>query len=64
MYDKGLSIEDKKIKEKIDLVTEKLQGIAKQPTVTTSNLKDILLSIEMKDKLDCFILFCQYTKCL
>ena len=54
VYDKALTIEDKKIKEKIDLVTEKLQGIAKQPTVTTSNLKDILLSIEMKDKLKLF----------
>ena len=52
--DKALTIEDEKIKEKISLVTEKLQGIAKQPTVTTSNLKDILLSVEMKDKLKLF----------
>ena len=52
--DKALTIEDEKIKEKIGLVTEKLQGIAKQPTVTTSNLKDILLSVEMKDKLKLF----------
>ena len=51
---KALTIEDKKIKEKIDLVTEKLQGIAKQPAVTTNNLKDILLSVEMKDKLQLF----------
>ena len=52
--DKALIIEDEKIKEKIGLVTEKLQGIAKQPAVTTSNLKDILLSVEMKDKLKLF----------
>jgi len=52
--DKALTIEDEKIKEKISLVTEKLQGIAKQPAVTTSNLKDILLSVEMKDKLKLF----------
>ena len=52
--DKALTIEDEKIKEKIGLVTEKLKGIAKQPAVTTSNLKDILLSVEMKDKLKLF----------
>lgn len=51
---KALMIEDEKIKEKIDVVTEKLQGIAYQPSVTTSNLKDILLSVEMKDKLKLF----------
>jgi polyhydroxyalkanoate synthesis regulator phasin len=52
--DKSIAIEDKDIKRKIELVTEKLQGIAKQPTVTTSHLKDILLSVEMKDKLKLF----------
>ena len=52
--DKSLAVEDKDIKRKIELVTEKLQGITKQPSVTTSHLKDILLSVEMKDKLKLF----------
>ena len=52
--DKSMTIEDKDIKRKIELVTEKLNGIAGQPSVTTGNLRDILLSIEMKDKLKLF----------
>ena len=52
--DKSMTIEDKDIKRKIELVTEKLNGIAEQPSVTTGNLRDILLSIEMKDKLKLF----------
>ena len=49
-----MTIEDKDIKRKIELVVEKLNGIAEQPSVTTGNLRDILLSIEMKDKLKLF----------
>jgi hypothetical protein len=52
--DKSMAVEDKDIKRKIELVTEKLQGITEQPSVTTSHLKDILLSVEMKDKLKLF----------
>ena len=52
--DKSAAVEDKDIKRKIELVTEKLQGIIEQPTLTTSHLKDILLSVEMKDKLKLF----------
>ena len=52
--DKSMTIEDKDIKRKIELVVEKLNGIAEQPCVTTGNLRDILLSIEMKDKLKLF----------
>ena len=52
--DKSMTIEDKDIKRKIELVTEKLNGIAGQPSVTTGNLRDILLSIEMKDKVKLF----------
>ncbi len=52
--DKSLVVEDVNIRRKIELVTEKLRGIAEQPEVTTSNLKDILLSVEMKDKLKLF----------
>ena len=51
---KSMAVEDKDIKRKIELVTEKLQGITEQPSVTTSHLKDILLSVEMKDKLKLF----------
>ena len=52
--DKSLVVEDVNIRRMIELVTEKLRGIAEQPEVTTSNLKDILLSVEMKDKLKLF----------
>lgn len=48
------SITDEKIVNKIELVSEKLKGIMQQESVTTSNLKDILLIVEMKDKLDLF----------
>ena len=52
--DKSMTIVDKDIKRKIELVTEKLNGIAEQPSVTTGNQRDILMSIEMKDKLKLF----------
>ena len=47
-------INDLSIAEKIELVSEKLKGIVEQKSVSTSNLKDILLIVEMKDKLDLF----------
>ena len=52
--DKSPAITDEKITEKIELVSEKLKGIVEQKSVSTSNLKDILLIVEMKDKLDLF----------
>ncbi len=54
VMDKSMVIQDETIKRKINLVVEKLQGISAQSSVTTSNLKDILLSVEMKDKLKLF----------
>ena len=51
---KSPAITDEKITEKIELVSEKLKGIVEQKSVSTSNLKDILLIVEMKDKLDLF----------
>ena len=51
---KSPAITDEKIIEKIELVNEKLKGIVEQKSVSTSNLKDILLIVEMKDKLDLF----------
>ncbi len=51
---KSTAITDEKIAEKIELVSEKLKGIVEQKSVTTSNLKDILLIVEMKDKLELF----------
>lgn len=51
---KSPAITDEKITEKIELVNEKLKGIVEQKSVSTSNLKDILLIVEMKDKLDLF----------
>ena len=47
-------VDNEKIKEKIELVEEKLKGIAKEEKVSTTNLKDILLSLEMKDNLKLF----------
>ena len=51
---KSPAITDEKITEKIELVSEKLKGIVEQKSVSTSNLKDILLIVEMKDKLELF----------
>ena len=48
------SVDNEKIRDKIDLVEEKLRGIAKEETVSTTSLKDILLSLEMKDNLKLF----------
>ena len=47
-------VDNEKIKEKIELVEEKLRGIAKEKMVSTTSLKDILLSLEMKDNLTLF----------
>ena len=52
--DRSMSIQDTKVKNKIDLVSEKLKGIKEQKTITTSSLKDVLLIVEMKDKLSLF----------
>ena len=49
-----VSVDNEKIRDKIDLVEEKLKGIAKEETVSTTSLKDILLSLEMKDNLKLF----------
>ena len=47
-------VDHAKIKEKIELVEEKLRGISKENTLSTTNLKDVLLSLEMKDNLKLF----------
>ena len=47
-------VDNAKIKEKIELVEEKLRGISKENTLSTTNLKDVLLSLEMKDNLKLF----------
>ena len=47
-------IDNQQIKEKIELVEEKLRGISKENTLSTTNLKDVLLSLEMKDNLRLF----------
>ena len=47
-------VDNEKIKEKIELVEEKLRGTSKENTLSTTNLKDILLSLEMKDNLKLF----------
>ena len=52
--DKKDKVDNEKIKEKIELVEEKLKGIAKEEMVSTTSLKDILLSLEMKDNLKLF----------
>ncbi len=52
--DKKNKVDNEKIKEKIELVEEKLRGIAKEDMVSTTSLKDILLSLEMKDILKLF----------
>ena len=52
--DKKDKVDNEKIKEKIELVEEKLRGISKENTLSTTNLKDVLLSLEMKDNLRLF----------
>jgi len=47
-------VDNEKIKEKIELVEEKLRGISKESILSTTNLKDVLLSLEMKDNLRLF----------
>ena len=47
-------VDNQQIKEKIELVEEKLRGISKENTLSTTNLKDVLLSLEMKDNLRLF----------
>ena len=52
--DKKDKVDNDKIKEKIELVEQKLVGISRENTVSINNLKDILLSMEMKDSLKLF----------
>ena len=52
--DKKSKIDNEKIMEKIELVEEKLKGISKENTFSTNSLKDVLLSLEMKDNLKLF----------
>ena len=52
--DKKDKVDNDKIKEKIELVEQKLVGISRENTVSINNLKDILLSMEMKDNLKLF----------
>ena len=52
--DKKDKVDNEKIKEKIELVEKKLRGIAKEEMVSTKSLKDVLLSLEMKDNLKLF----------
>lgn len=52
--DKKASIDNEKIRTKVELVEQKLRGIAKEEIVSTNSLKDILLSLEMKDNLKLF----------
>ena len=52
--DKKSGIDNEKIRTKVELVEQKLRGIAKEEIVSTNSLKDILLSLEMKDNLKLF----------
>ena len=52
--DKKSSVDNEKIRTKIELVEQKLRGIVKEEIVSTNSLKDILLSLEMKDNLKLF----------
>ena len=52
--DKKAGIDNEKIRTKVELVEQKLRGIAKEEIVSTNSLKDILLSLEMKDNLKLF----------
>ena len=51
---KKSSIDNEKIRTKVELVEQKLRGIAQEEIVSTNSLKDILLSLEMKDNLKLF----------
>lgn len=52
--DKKSNVDNEKIRTKIELVEQKLRGIVKEEIVSTNSLKDILLSLEMKDNLKLF----------
>ena len=51
---KKSSVDNEKIRTKVELVEQKLRGIAQEEIVSTNSLKDILLSLEMKDNLKLF----------
>ena len=52
--DRKEKIDNEKIRTKIDLVEEKLKHISKEEIVSSNSLKDVLLSLEMKDNLKLF----------
>ena len=52
--DKKASIDNQKILTKVELVEQKLRGIVQEEIISTNSLKDILLSLEMKDNLKMF----------
>ena len=52
--DRKENIDNEKIRTKIDLVEEKLKHIAEEEIVSSNSLKDVLLSLEMKDNLKLF----------
>jgi len=52
--DRKNRIDNDKIRTKIDLVEDKLKHIATEDTLSTKSLKDVLLSLEMKDNLKLF----------
>ena len=52
--DRKSRIDNDKIRTKIDLVEDKLKHIATEDTLSTKSLKDVLLSLEMKDNLKLF----------
>jgi len=52
--DRSLKISDDNIKRKINLVVEKMQGIYEKTTINSKDLRDILLTVEMKDKIKLF----------
>ena len=52
--DRKNRIDNDKIRTKIDLVEDKLKHIATEDNLSTKSLKDVLLSLEMKDNLKLF----------
>lgn len=52
--DRKNRIDNDQVRAKIDLVEEKLKHIATEDTLSTKSLKDVLLSLEMKDNLKLF----------
>ncbi len=52
--DKKANIDNQKILTKVELVEQKLRGIVQEEIISTNSLKDILLSLEMKDNLKMF----------